>query len=276
MNRTQQKCFMAATGMHLLLLVILFVGPAFLSSSEKSDSRPLIDFVALKTIEEALAGGGSPNARPSTPAPPAPKVETPQPAPPAPRVEKVEPRKVETLERDTFDPKPVRKLPNINLKPVTRPKNPAAKAKPPTNPISDADAADEQQTRLAGAARNVAKNLQGTLSTGTTVEMPGPGGGGVPYANFLDALKKIYTDAWIVPDGVADDDATATASVTIAKNGDVVSARVTRASGNREIDRSVQMTLDRVRHAVPLPDSAKESERTVTIKFNARVKKGLG
>ena len=98
----------------------------------------------------------------------------------------------------------------------------------------------------------------------------------MPYANFLDALKKIYTDAWIVPDGAADNDSTATASVTIAKNGDVVSARLIRSSGNGEIDRSVQMTLDRVRRAVPLPDSASESQRTVTIKFNAKVKLGLG
>ena len=55
MNRTQKKCFMAATGMHGLLLAILFVGPAFLSSSKQSDNRPPIDFVALKTIDEALA-----------------------------------------------------------------------------------------------------------------------------------------------------------------------------------------------------------------------------
>lgn len=276
MNRNQKKCFLVSASFHVLLLVILFIGPAFLSSSEKSDNRPPIDFVAYRTIEEALSGGGSPNARPPAPAPAPPKIETPSPAPPAPPIEKVEPPKVETPDPDTFDTKPVRKLPSVNLKPVVRPKDPNAKVKPTTNPASDTDAADEQQTRLASAARNAVRNLHGALSTGTEITMPGPGGGGVPYANFLDALKKIYTDAWIVPDGVADDDATAAASVTIAKNGDVVSARVTRASGNREIDRSVQMTLDRVRHAVPLPDSAKESERTVTIKFNARVKKGLG
>lgn len=276
MNRTQKKCFMAATGMHLLLLVILFVGPAFLSSSEKSDNRPPIDFVALKTIDEALAGGGSPNARPPAPVPVAPKVATPQPAPPAPRVEKVEPPKVETPERDTFDIKPAKKLPRVNLKPVVRPKNSSAKVKPTTNPASDPDAADEKQTRLASAARNAAKNLHGALSTGTTVEMPGPGGGGVPYANFLDAVKKVYSDAWIVPDGVTDEEATATASVTIARDGTVVNSRMIQSSGNVLADQSVEMVLRRVTFAAPLPDGAKESQRTVTIKFNVKAKRGLG
>jgi len=82
------------------------------------------------------------------------------------------------------------------------------------------------------AARSAAKNLRSELSSGTTVEMPGADGSGVSYANFLDALKKIYSDAWIVPDGVTDDEATATASVTIARDGRVVSWKIIRSSGN--------------------------------------------
>jgi protein TonB len=276
MNRIQKKCFVASAGFHLLLLVILFIGPAFLSSSEKSDNRPPIDFVAYRTIEEALSGGGSPKARPPAPAPEPQKIETPQPAPPTPRVEKVEPPKVETPDRDTFDTKPAKKLPSVNLKPVVRPNNSPSKVKPTTNPASQTDAADERQNRFASAARNAAKNLHGALSTGTTVEMPGPGGGGVPYANFLDAVKKVYSDAWIVPDGVTDDEATATASVTIARDGTVVNSRMIQSSGNTLADQSVEMVLRRVTFAAPLPDGAKESQRTVKIKFNVKAKRGLG
>jgi hypothetical protein len=36
------------------------------------------------------------------------------------------------------------------------------------------------------------------------------------------------------------------------------------------------MTLRRVTFAVPLPEGAKESQRTVTIKFNVKAKRGLG
>jgi TonB family protein len=91
----------------------------------------------------------------------------------------------------------------------------------------------------------------------------------------LQALKTLYTDAWNVPDG-ADDDATITTSVTIAKDGTVLSAHIKRPSGNSIADTSVQLTLDRVRHAVPLPDDAKEDQRTVTITFSVKAKRLLG
>ena len=35
MNRLQKKCFIASAGMHLLLVLILIIGPAFLSSKSK-------------------------------------------------------------------------------------------------------------------------------------------------------------------------------------------------------------------------------------------------
>lgn len=106
--------------------------------------------------------------------------------------------------------------------------------------------------------------------------MPGPGGGGPTYANFLQAVKTVYAKAWIVPDGVTDDEATAAASVTIARDGTVVSARIIRPSGNSLADQSVETVLRRVTFAVPLPDDAKENERTVTIKFNVKAKRELG
>jgi TonB family protein len=275
MNRIQKKCFIASTGLHLLLAIILLVGPAFLSSNNKADNRPLIDFVPLKTIEEALSGGGNPNARP-----PAPQAQLPppvsQPQPPAqPRVQPPEPPKPDTRERDSFDDKPVKKLPNVSLKPVTRPTNKTT-IKPSNTAESEADAkarADAAKRKLlASAARDISESTSGS----TTIELRGPGGGGVSYANFLDAVKKIYSDAWLVPDSVTDDEATTTASVTIARDGTVVASRIIRPSGNALADASVEGALRRVPRAVPLPDGAKEDHRTVTIKFNVKAKRGLG
>ena len=45
MNRMQQKCFVASAGFHLLLVLILLVGPAFLSSKSKSDNSPILDVI---------------------------------------------------------------------------------------------------------------------------------------------------------------------------------------------------------------------------------------
>ena len=156
MNRIQKKCFIASTGFHLLLMVVLLVGPAFLSSNNKADNRPLIDFVPLKTIDEALAGGGNPNASPPAPQPqPQPPVSQPQPQP---RVQPTEPPKPDARERDSFDDKPPKKLPNVSLKQVTRPTNKTTN-KPSNTAQSDADAkarADAARRKLlASAARDI-------------------------------------------------------------------------------------------------------------------------
>ena len=285
-NRLQKKCFIAAVGFHLLMFVILLVGPAFLSSSKKADERPLIDFIPLKTIDEALSGGGNPNARPPTPAP-QPPAPQPQPQqrvePPAPRpqpqtpVREPEPPKPVQRDPDVVPAKAAKKLPDVSLKRVTRPKETASKQK--TAPKQDSQSnANDQLTQFAKAAKSAAKSIRQNVSD-SPVEIPelqGLGGGGVPYANFFDALKKRYSDAWLVPEGVTDDEATATASVTIARDGTVLSSRVTQSSGNALADQSVEMTLRRVTFAVPLPEGAKESQRTVTIKFNVKAKRGLG
>lgn len=280
MNRTQKKCFVAATGFHLLLLLILFVGPAFLASNQKADDRPLIDFIPLKTIDEALSGGGNPNARPPEPQPqapesqPQPQPQVPQPQPlPQPRVQQPEPPKPVTRDRDSFDTKPAKKLPDVSVKPVTRPAN-----KTPNKPSNTAESNSDSKARAAAAKLlvNTARAIEQGMSGGTTIKLPGPGGGGVPYANFLDAVKKIYSDAWLVPDSVTDDEATTTVSVTIARDGTVVSSRIIRPSGNALADASVDAALRRVPHVVPLPEGAKEDRRTVTIKFNVKAKRGLG
>lgn len=276
MNRLQKKCVVASTGFHLLLLLILFIGPAFLSSPDKeAENRSLLDFIPVKTIDEALSGGGNPNARPPEPAPQPQPQPTPPPVqqaqPPPRQVQQPDPPKPPKADPEAFDEKPAaKKLPNINPKMITRPVNGSSTAQ--KQAAKSNSQADDPRSQLAAAVRSTAGNLGRSLSSSTTVEMPGPGGGGVPYANFLDAVKKIYTDAWLVPDGVTDDSAVATASVTIARDGTVLDARIIVPSGNAPADQSVEAVLQRVTRAVPLPEAAKEDKRTVRIKFSVKAK----
>jgi hypothetical protein len=91
MNRLQKKCFVAATGCHLLLTVILFVGPAFMSSNPKPEDFQVLEIVPDITTDAKVSGGGNPKA---TPPPPAPRPPTPQPHSPPPQ-----PRKRRTSSR---------------------------------------------------------------------------------------------------------------------------------------------------------------------------------
>ena len=49
----------------LLLPLVLIVGPAFLPRDKHAeDNMPVLDFVAYKTVDAMVSGGGNPNAKP--------------------------------------------------------------------------------------------------------------------------------------------------------------------------------------------------------------------
>jgi TonB family protein len=293
MNRLQKKCFIASAGLHLLLVLILLIGPAFLSSSSKTEDVQTIDFIPLITTDANMSGGGNPKGG-SPPAQPQKAPQPPAPAPPEPpvaektpevkteKITKPEPEKIEkTPDPESLEiAKPKKHKIEVSTEMVTR-NNAAdiAKEKAKARAAAEARAARaeaERQQRIASALSGAVSSLSGNFSGATSIELKGPGGGGIPYGNWLAGVKARYTDAWIVPDGVNDDSATVTVTVTIARDGEVLSSSVVRSSGNDLVDESVRATLKRVREVPPLPEGAKEDKRTVTINFNVKAKQGYG
>ena len=63
MNRLQKKCFVASAGLHLLLGLILVIGPAFVVSQSKPDNIPVLDFVPLKTVDALDVGRRGPQGQ---------------------------------------------------------------------------------------------------------------------------------------------------------------------------------------------------------------------
>ena len=157
-------------------------------------------------------------------------------------------------------------------------KRSANQTKKPTPKTEDSEE-DSRAATAAATARHVAAvnsvihNLNSGLSSGTAVTVPGPGG--AAFANYKDAVRIAYMEAWIAPTEAADDKATTTVSVTIARDGTVISARIKTPSGDPATDRSVEQTLRRVKSIAPFPEGATDSERTFIIKFDL-TKKLLG
>lgn len=263
MNRAQKKCFIAASGTHALLVVILFVGPAFLSSNDKGEDFQVLDIIPANIIDANFYGGGNPQA---TPPPPAPQAQLqPQKAP--------EPVAVKQTQPEPKAPEPEatpRKI-QISTRIVTRKPDGKSTAKPSTT-TAQASSASKQQQAFNSSVRSLRENL----SSSTTVDMPGPGGGGPVYAGYKQVIGSIYYQAWIVPDDTDADTATAVVSVVIARDGSIVSARIIRSSGNAPVDRSVQAALDRVTSVPPFPAGAKEDRRSFTINFNLKARQALG
>jgi TonB family protein len=294
MNRLQKKCFIASAGIHILLALILVIGPGFISSRSKQDDVPILDFVPIKTVDELVSGGGNPKAKsapalPAQPEPqPQPPVSTPPPQPqPQPEPTKVKepdpPKHVEPAkpEEDSIEPAKEPKVRKVEISKtlVTRKRDNGEekRVKEEARAQAEAKAAADARRRLARQIGQVADHMGNDLSGGTTVEdFKGPGGGGVPYANWRAAVKTIYQDAWLLPEGVVDNEATTVASITIAKDGTVISHRITHLSGDSVVDRSVQAALDRVPRTPPLPETSTESQRTVVINFSVKAKRGLG
>ena len=294
MSRLQKKCFIGASGMHILLLVVLFVGPAFVSVNRLEDT-PVLEIIPDMTTDRDTKGGGGkpapqvlpPAVEPPTPQPQnvvPPRVEPPTPAP-VKQVEKTEPPKVEKTEpvKDTKtddaleskDKKPTHKVQiSSNVVKIKDQKNTTRTAN--AEKQAEAKAAAERNQRFANAARALRGSLSQTTTIETTPSRGGFGGDGPSYANYAQVVRKIYNDAWgawSVPDDVTDDEASVQVSVTIARNGKVVGSKIVRSSGSSAVVNAARAVLDRVTYVKEFPADSKDTERTFTMTFKLNAKK---
>jgi TonB family protein len=72
------------------------------------------------------------------------------------------------------------------------------------------------------------------------------------------------------------DDPITKVTVTISRDGTVISSRIMNRSGDSQMDASVQRVLDRVTTVGrPFPEGVKDSELTYIIPFNLKAKRGM-
>jgi len=286
MNRLQKKCLIATAGGHLLLIVILLIGPGFFTSSTSKPDDATILTMIPDVLTDKPFNTGVPNAQPP---PPAPIVRPPAPQPPPEPVVKPvepvrppEPEQPKVVEPPTPDaveplpkpkPKPKTEPPKISLTPVVR--KPAVKPKDTSEADAQAkaDAKAYKEAKLKAAAfASAVSNIKSHTSDATRIEMQGTGT--ASYANYKDALGTIFYNAWTPPNDASNEDAVTKVSITIAQDGTIISARIVGPSGDAAVDASVRRALDRVPSVPPLPDGAKQ--RTISIYFNLNTKRMLG
>jgi len=276
MNRLQKKCVIATTGFHLLLLVILFVGPAFFWVREKPDVTPVLDMIPANLVDAATTG--VPNSQP----PPAPAVVPPQPQPtppapqpqPAPPVPKpvVQPTPAPTLTERVekfFKPEPAKP---VSVPAENQPHTPKVNLTLTTRPVPKNNSAPAKATPdNSKAVKSALQTLRSNLSSAT--EIAPVGNSSVAAANYAQVVKSVYERAWTPPTDTASDDANIKVRVTIASDGTVISAHVIEPSGDASVDSSVRNTLDRVQFIAPFPSGSTDKERTYIINFNLKAKR---
>lgn len=264
MNRTQKKCLIVSTGLHVLLGLILIFGPGFIPSRNPPQVTP-IDFIPSKIIEGAMAGGGNPNANPPPPAPP--DVHPPAPVTPPEQHVKVEQPKdpqPEPVKRNDPVPdlsaKPPKHQIDVNLTEVKRKSTDRTNSKPSSN------SRDTERKREADAVGRAIAGMRNKFAPTTSIDLKGPGGGGETYAGAAQAILSAFDHVWEAPEGMDTSEAVVEVSVTIDSNGSVTSAHITKPSGDARVDRSVQQALEHV-SSIPGWDG---KERTVEFSFTSR------
>ena len=272
MNRLQKKCVIATAGFHLLLLVILFVGPAFFWAREKPDDSHVLDAIPANLVDAALNSG----IKDATPPQPAPIVTPPpQPAPPEPKpiVQPAPPPLPTFTERVEKFFKPAEEkplpaptesqphMPKVNLQLTTRPV--------PKNSSTPTKTTTDNSKAIKSALAALRKNLS------PATEIAPIGNSSVAAANYAQVVKSVYEQAWVLPDEMASDQANTKVRVTIASDGTVISARIITTSGDASLDASVQRTLDRVQFIAPFPSGTADTERSYIINFNPQIKRLL-
>lgn len=265
MSRMQKKCVLGTAGVHLLLLVILIVGPAFFAPRPKTDDLQVLDVIPANLIDAQFSSG----VRGAQPPPPVVQPPAPQPPAPQPVVSQPPPKP---------QPEPPVKQEPLNLKPIPDKVQPH-KIQVDTHLVTRNGqrntSTPDNSAQQARALRKAIRSLKNNFSSSTTVDMPG--NSSVAYANYASAVKSVYDQAWAqVPlDHVANDNENVKVTVTIASDGTVISARIVDSSGDGALDDSVQKTIERVTFVAPFPEGSTDKQRTYTINFNPQLRKML-
>lgn len=253
MSAVNKKSVLVSAGTHLLLIVVLFVGPAFLVTKKQVNDMPVLDVIPENLIDQALFGG-----KPAAQPPPAPQPK-PEPPPVRPKPRQPDPEPPRRPEPKPVPKKPVRSEPK--WKPVKPKINLSRTSKTPVRPTRSTPA---KTTRLT----DTVKSLRSKLSSTTSIQMPTGGlDSGPAFANYAQAIKTLYQKAWLEPSDAQSDTSVVKARVRIARDGRILSAVVVGRSSDAAVNRSVEQALRRVTKAPPFPAGSKDKERSYTINF---------
>jgi TonB family protein len=284
MNRLQKKCVIGTAGIHLLLLLILIVGPAFYNQPKTDDTQTL-DMIPANLVDAAVNSGVQGPQPPPTPQPtqpqqlfPRPKIV--QPPTPAPEPEPVRTPSPSLLQefKNYFTSKsePAVKpdlTPEKRTTENTQPKIQVSLTKVSRTAVKNTSQPDNTQNRQA--INNALRTLSHSLSSATTVDMPG--NSSVAYASYASVVKSVYEQALRpeLPNQVASNNEITKVRITVESDGTVVSAEIISPSGDPSWDDAVQRTLDGVKVIAPFPAGTTDKERHYTLNFNPEVEKSF-
>lgn len=296
MNRLQKKCVIGTAGIHLLLFLILIVGPAFFNRQPKADNT-VLDMIPANLVDNALNSGVQ-NAQPPPPAPvtpptpqdlrPPPPIRTqpqvvqPPPPQPTPKIVQPDPSFLEQVKR-YFEPKPTPAV-TPDMTPVNRPEKSHQNNQNNIDvnttlvkrkPVKNSRHTNPDNSQNTAAINNAIQSLSHHLSSATKIDIPG--NATAAYANYATVVRSVYEQMLLTqkPEQVAREDETTKVKIVVTRDGTVVSSSIISRSGDPAWDDAVQRTLDKVTFIAPFPDGATDNERSYNLSFNPEVEQSF-
>ena len=249
------------------------LGPVLLAKRE--EKVQVIDLIPSEIVDQILTPEVSvnPPAPPQTkpkPTPPKPKPAPPKPKPvkitkpkPKPTPPKPKPVKITKPKPKPTPTKPKPKI-KVNLKPTIR-RPDSSKAKAQQEAAERARKADAKRQQSLNKSLN---RLNNNLSRSTAVKAPL---GRLASANYESMIVRKFVDAHAtITPGPISGDPVVKVRFVIARNGNVISAKITKKSGSINWDRAVQKALDRVKYIAPFIKGMSGPQQTFPLSFNSR------
>lgn len=265
MGRLKRSCVVGSIVFHALTLALLVLAPVLLA--KRVEKVKVIDLIPSEIVDQIMAPPAPvappspPTPAPTKPTPPKPTPPKPKPKPPDPIPPKPKPKPVEVV-KPKPKPKPVKPKIKVNLKSTMR--------QPDTQKVKAQQAAAERarqaEAKRQAALRQSLNKLDSKLSGRTSVNVPQ---GRYAAANYESLIRRKYVDATIHP-GTISGDPVVKVQLVIARNGNVISARIIGVSGLASWDRAVQKALDRVKRIAPFPAGMSGAKKTFNLNFNSR------
>ena len=266
MSRLLKKCLFLSIGLHILLAAALLICTAFFVAKPEK-IMPTLSMIAPDVLDNLL--NPQPVSTPKkNPNPPVRRIVTPTPPK---KVTPTPPRKVTPKKKQSPALKPTKS------KVTPKPKRKTIKIAQNTQTSKGATGRPKKNTHpktppVSAKQLNTIKSMRNQLSAAINVNVAGTNAAAfTSYANFVVG---VYRRTWepLIPSGLARSRITKV-SVTIRRDGRVLSARIIRKTGDAALDRSVQRALDRVKTiGKSFPSGSKDSQRTFTLDFTPRIR----
>jgi protein TonB len=267
MSRLLKKCFFLSVGLHVLLVAVLILGAAFLVTQPEK-LPPVLSMIDPNVLENLLNPPSPPQTKPNINQPSATRHN--QVTPPRPPVRPIVQPPVVTLPRPPkVQPKP---RPNNPKSKTPKPKKPSdikVNIGHPKNHTNKTRPNPPRPVKPAINAKDVNSALKGLNNLSAKIKVQVSGSNRAAFATYAQHVVAVYRRAWqpLIPKNLARA-RIAEVSVTISRDGRVITARIIRRTGDAALDKSVQRALDKVRSVgKSFPSGSRDAKRTFILDF---------